>query len=72
MRLPVAVEPVNDTARTTGFSVIAAPIDFLGVNYYSRGLTKHDTAVPVERASRVKNPAAAYTENDRPELAAVE
>jgi beta-glucosidase len=46
----------------TDFELITTPIDFLGVNYYSRGLTKNDPAVPVERASRVKNPAAAYTE----------
>jgi len=46
----------------TDFELITTPIDFLGVNYYSRGLTKHDATVPVERASRVKNPEAAYTE----------
>ncbi|MEO8381848.1 MAG: GH1 family beta-glucosidase [Acidobacteriota bacterium] len=38
------------------------PIDFLGVNYYSRGLTRHDPAVAIERGARVKNPRATYTE----------
>lgn len=38
------------------------PVDFLGINYYSRGLTRHDPEVPIERASEVKNPRAAYTE----------
>lgn len=38
------------------------PIDFLGINYYTRGLTKNDPAVPIERAARVRNPRAAYTE----------
>jgi len=38
------------------------PIDFLGINYYSRGLTRNDPASGIERASRVKNPRAAYTE----------
>jgi beta-glucosidase len=44
------------------FDVIATPIDFLGINYYSRGLTTSDPAVAIERASRVKNPSATYTE----------
>ncbi|MGK2858059.1 MAG: GH1 family beta-glucosidase [Thermoanaerobaculia bacterium] len=44
------------------FATITEPIDFLGINYYSRGWTKNDPGVAVERASRVKNPAAAYTE----------
>lgn len=38
------------------------PIDFLGVNYYSRGLTRHDPGTFVERATRVRNPHATYTE----------
>ncbi|MCM2313737.1 MAG: GH1 family beta-glucosidase [Thermoanaerobaculia bacterium] len=48
--------PVSD------FDLITTPIDFLGVNYYSRGLTKDDPGVAIERASRVRNPSAAYTE----------
>ena len=44
------------------FDLITTPIDFLGVNYYSRGLTKSDPDVAIERASRVRNPSAAYTE----------
>jgi beta-glucosidase len=38
------------------------PLDFLGINYYSRGLTRNDPSAHVERATRVKNPRAAYTE----------
>jgi beta-glucosidase len=38
------------------------PFDFLGINYYTRGLTSHDPATHIERATRVKNPRAAYTE----------
>jgi beta-glucosidase len=37
-------------------------IDFLGVNYYTRGRMKHDDSRIVERGSRVKNPGADYTE----------
>ncbi|HSG66821.1 MAG TPA: family 1 glycosylhydrolase, partial [Gammaproteobacteria bacterium] len=44
------------------FDVITTPIDFLGINYYSRGLTTEAPAVAIERASRVKNPSATYTE----------
>ena len=38
------------------------PFDFLGINYYTRGIMKNDPAVLVERASRVRNPRAPYTE----------
>lgn len=44
------------------FATITEPIDFLGINYYSRGWTKNDPDVAIERASRVKNPLATYTE----------
>ncbi|MBI2212934.1 MAG: beta-glucosidase [Acidobacteria bacterium] len=48
--------------QAADFDLIATPIDFLGVNYYSRGLTANDSSAPVERASRVKNRTSAYTE----------
>jgi len=44
------------------FDVIAAPIDFLGVNYYTRAVTRADPGVPVEGALRVRRPGAIYTE----------
>lgn len=44
------------------FDELRIPFDFLGVNYYTRGLTKADDSVIVERATRVKNPRATYTE----------
>jgi beta-glucosidase len=44
------------------FADIRQPIDFLGVNYYTRGLTRNDPRKMIERADRVKNPRAAYTE----------
>ena len=41
---------------------IRRPLDFLGINYYSRGLTRHDpTALPV-RASNVRHRRHTYTE----------
>ena len=44
------------------FKEIRQKIDFIGVNYYTRGLTRHDDTKMIERADRVKNPRAAYTE----------
>jgi beta-glucosidase len=44
------------------FEDLRIPFDFLGINYYTRGLTKNDPTNTVERATRVRNPRAAYTE----------
>jgi len=44
------------------FELIRQPIDFLGVNYYTRSVTWHDdSALPV-RAGSVRQPQSAYTE----------
>ena len=39
-----------------------APIDFLGLNYYTRGVMRHDPAAWPERASRVPQRGATTTE----------
>jgi beta-glucosidase len=44
------------------FALIREPIDFLGVNYYSRGVTRNDDAAVPVRASTVVQPASIYTE----------
>ncbi len=44
------------------FAVIRQPIDFLGINYYLRGVTKHDPAVSPVRARNVAQPQHVYTE----------
>jgi beta-glucosidase len=45
-------------------ALIRQPVDFLGINYYSRGLTRDDpTALPV-RAGRAREPRHAYTAMD--------
>ena len=41
---------------------LRVPIDFLGVNYYTRGIMKNDPNTIVEKATRVRNPRAAYTD----------
>jgi beta-glucosidase len=44
------------------FVLIREPIDFLGVNYYTRGVTAHDEmALPV-RARQARQPGSLYTE----------
>jgi beta-glucosidase len=41
---------------------IRQPIDFLGINYYTRSVTKHDDSAWPLRASRVLQKQATYTE----------
>lgn len=40
------------------------PIDFLGVNYYSRGVVRHDPGAPPVCASKVRLPGSTYTALD--------
>ena len=44
------------------FDLIKQPLDFIGINYYLRAVTKNDPANPIERAARVRQPGAIYTE----------
>lgn len=54
--------PAWPAFSATDLRLIAQPIDFLGINYYTRGVTRHDDrALPV-RASAVRQPHAVYTE----------
>jgi beta-glucosidase len=46
------------------FNDIRQTIDYLGVNYYKRGITRNAPNVMIERADRVYNPRAVYTETD--------
>lgn len=41
---------------------IRIPIDFIGVNYYARGVTQHDPGAPPLCARTVRVPGAEYTE----------
>jgi len=43
---------------------IRQPIDFLGVNYYRRGVMRHDPSEWPVRAERVRQPGSPYTELD--------
>lgn len=44
------------------FRRIGEPIDFLGINYYTRSVTRHDDAVPFLRAAPVRVPGGLTTE----------
>lgn len=44
------------------FDLIRRKIDFIGVNYYTRSITRHAPDKPPVRADRVLNPHATYTE----------
>jgi beta-glucosidase len=44
------------------FALIRQPIDFLGINYYLRGVTKNDPAAKPVRASNVTQPQHVYTQ----------
>ncbi|HEX7088937.1 MAG TPA: GH1 family beta-glucosidase [Longimicrobiales bacterium] len=41
---------------------IRQPIDFLGINYYTRRVTRGDPSAPPPRIAGVRQPGAAYTE----------
>ena len=47
---------------TDDFALIAQPIDFLGVNYYTRSVTSFDANAWPLRAAPVRQPRATYTE----------
>jgi len=44
------------------FALIAQPIDFLGINYYTRNVTRFDADAWPLRAAPVRQPRATYTE----------
>ena len=46
------------------FDEIRQPVDFIGINYYKRGVTKADPDTIVERATRVQPPDSIYTTTD--------
>jgi beta-glucosidase len=44
------------------FALIRQPIDYLGINYYTRSVRRHDPAAWPLRASAVRQPRSTYTE----------
>jgi len=45
------------------FASIRQPIDFLGINYYKRGVMKYDPAGKPEQAAHVSPPGGVYSKN---------
>ena len=54
-----AAWPEHDPAD---FALITQPIDFLGINFYKRGVTRDDPAAPPVRASLVPQPQHPHTD----------
>ena len=46
------------------FALIRQPLDYLGINYYTRAVTRHDPSVWPMAAGRVRQPAHTYTAMD--------
>jgi beta-glucosidase len=44
------------------FALLDGSLDFLGINYYTRSVTRHDESAPPSYASTAKQPGAQYTE----------
>jgi beta-glucosidase len=44
------------------FTLIGQPIDFLGINYYTRGVVRHDPTAPPVCVTYVRQPEHAYSE----------
>jgi beta-glucosidase len=45
----------------TDFAAIREPLDFLGINYYTRGVTRHDPSAGPVYAAHVRQPGNVYT-----------
>jgi beta-glucosidase len=48
----------------TDFDLIRQPLDFLGINYYTRAVVRHDAADDLLKAMPVRQPGALYTETN--------
>ena len=46
------------------FDLIRAPLDWLGVNYYTRGVVRHDPTAPIPHHAYVRQPGSVYTDLD--------
>jgi beta-glucosidase len=58
------LESANLPVQPGDLKIIAAPLDFLGVNFYIRVICKPGTENRLINVSTVKNPSAQYTEMD--------
>jgi beta-glucosidase len=54
--------PAWPTFPEADFALIRQPLDFLGVNYYTRGVTRDDPSAPPVRAAHARQPGHVYTQ----------
>ena len=52
------------TFPVTDFGAIRQPLDFLGINYYTRGVTRYDPSATPQLAASVRQPGSTYTTLD--------
>jgi beta-glucosidase len=53
--------PVFPEVRPRDLETISAPIDFLGINYYSRSVVRHDPLIPIVQASTLNPEGSEYS-----------
>jgi beta-glucosidase len=56
--------PAWPTFPENDFALIREPLDFLGVNYYTRGVMRHDPSTPPLCAAPIRQPGHVYTATD--------
>jgi beta-glucosidase len=62
--LPQIFGPAWPAGSDDELRLMSQPIDFVGVNYYTRSVTRDDPQAWPLQAARVKQPGAVYTETD--------
>lgn len=55
------LEPVFPEIQPGDMEAISAPVDFLGVNYYSRMVVRHDPLIPAVQASTINPTGSEYS-----------
>ena len=54
--------PLLPAAQPGDLETMSVPLDFLGINYYTRGVIRHDPDVPVMQASAVHPEGSEYSQ----------
>jgi len=54
--------PIFPEVHSGDLQTIAAPLDFVGLNYYMRAVMRHDPDVPILQASQVYPPESEYSQ----------
>jgi beta-glucosidase len=56
------VAPFFPPIQADDLATISRPLDFLGVNYYTRAVLRHDPAIPFIQASEIKPAGSEYSQ----------